>query len=273
MIRERRHADAGADAHLVTVQIGKPVQLLAQTMAEIVRMPDRHDGELVSSQADGGHFAWPFDRLQGLGNGLQQQIANVMTERVVDALEVIQVDQEQPERLAGQPCPLQQPVPVGGHPGAILQLGRRIAPSEKFELADGFPSADEQHGGSDRKRRQYRQGKGNLVVEPVEVLLGRIKIDVNFFPIFVVFVVHASDDLVELNSQFFQAVFIERQAGRKDGIDPLHSVIDLRHDTGVGRDFANRVAAVDPLETDVDQIVCGRQLLKTFRRTAGQLGK
>ncbi|CAN7529230.1 hypothetical protein LJR234_003911 [Mesorhizobium amorphae] len=138
-------------------------------------------------------------------------------------------------------------------------------PGEEFEFPDRLATTDQQHGGSYRERRQDGQGKGDLVVEPVQVLLRRIKIDVNFLPVFVVFIVHASDDLVELVSHLLQTLLVQRHAGRNDGVKLLHRVVDPRHDTSIGGDFADGVAAVDALEADVDQVVRGRQVLEAFR--------
>lgn len=117
MFGETRHADTGSHPHVVAREFGKPVQLLAKPIAERigcrVPVPDRHDGKLVAAQTDGDNFVGPFDRLQDFGDGFQQEITDVMTERIVHALEMIQIYQEKAELLAGQPCPVQHHVPVG----------------------------------------------------------------------------------------------------------------------------------------------------------------
>ena len=85
----------------------------------------QHHHELVAAQTRHG-VAFAHTRLQALRNLLQQQIADVMAKRVVEGLEVVQIDEQQRAFSAAAPtgsqCLLQ---PVQQKP-AVGQAGERI---------------------------------------------------------------------------------------------------------------------------------------------------
>ncbi len=69
--------------------------------AGFTRVPDviHHDREFIA--ADSRHsIAWPQPRLHPPGNLAEQQIANPVTESVVDLLEAVQIDKQHGDLLA-----------------------------------------------------------------------------------------------------------------------------------------------------------------------------
>ena len=88
-----------------------------------------NDGELVAAEP-GRHIGFLEATAQALGDALEQLIADRMAERVVDALELVDVDIEHRQLLAGpyrlerlfQPLAEQDPVRQVGQPVVMRQM-------------------------------------------------------------------------------------------------------------------------------------------------------
>ena len=108
----RRHgdADAGADDHLMAVdfeRLGERLDEFGGKLAGVGRPGAAlHDGEFVAAKAghriDAAHHA-----LQPLGHRAEQRIADRMAERIVDALEAVEVEEHAPRafRRGRAPAP------------------------------------------------------------------------------------------------------------------------------------------------------------------------
>ena len=106
----RRHgnADAGADDDLMAVNLERLQQRfddLGGKLAGLARAGlALHDGKFVAAEArdriDTAHHA-----LQALGHRAQQRVADGMTERIVDALEAVKVEEHHRQPLAAAPAP------------------------------------------------------------------------------------------------------------------------------------------------------------------------
>ncbi len=140
VLRRQRDADAG---------IGR--QMMAETL---IRLADRvvnprHEFHHVGAVADGGldHgkfvAAKPRDQISGLDaapdpscDGLQQLVADMVSERVVDALEFVDVDIEQGELFAADGV-LQLALDLLAEQHPVGQVGERIVMREMRDLFVG----------------------------------------------------------------------------------------------------------------------------------------
>ena len=100
-----RHADARPDAHLHAVERERRVERLDQRAGQPLDLADRGDaleqhGELIAAEAR--HGVRGARRLDdALRDRLQQAVAGVVAERIVDVLEVVEVEEhDRDEALA-----------------------------------------------------------------------------------------------------------------------------------------------------------------------------
>ena len=143
VLRRQRDADAGVGRELVTeALIGLPDRL----------MNSRHEFHDVGGVADAGldHrelvAAQPRDQVglpdaapDAVGHGLQQFVADMMPERVVDALELVDVDIEQRELLAPAGS-LQLAFDLFAEQHPVRQVGQRVVMREVRDLLVGAPA-------------------------------------------------------------------------------------------------------------------------------------
>ncbi len=130
--------------------------------------PGQQYCELIPTQP-GRHVAAAHQTAQSLAQRAQQQISGIMAVTVVDRLEVIQIDQQQRDRLTaprglghGRFDPLDEVAPVG-------QLGQRVVEGGLFEL--DFPFAEvavglRQLGGTRLHRQAELFGAGLDLLQP-----------------------------------------------------------------------------------------------------------
>ncbi len=83
--------------------------------------------ELVAAQA-AGQAAGLHHRAQDVGDRLQHAVADQVAVLVVDALEAVAVDQQQP--LRGDPRRLPAFLQVKGQPAAVVQAGQLVGPHQ-----------------------------------------------------------------------------------------------------------------------------------------------
>ena len=103
------------------------VDRLAQPVGDVDRFALHHDDELVAAES-GQHVALAQRRAQPLGHDLQQLVADLVAEAVVDRLEVVEVD-EQHRHLVdlGRRQPVVEEVHqvrAVGQPGQLVVAGR-----------------------------------------------------------------------------------------------------------------------------------------------------
>ncbi len=140
-------ADAGADAHLGAVELERPVEGLDQGARQALDLADGGDAleqhrELIAAEARHGvGGARGLD--DALRHRLQQAVAGVVAERVVDVLEVVQIEEHDRDRalaaLRERQCVLHavaEQVAVGEQRQRIVegQLAQLLL--ERLALAD-----------------------------------------------------------------------------------------------------------------------------------------
>ena len=140
--RTDRDADAGADHGLMAVDIvglaDQPMTRCARAVASVgVRDRRLHDDEFVA--------AHPRDRVgladqaaQPVGDHLQQLVAGGMAERIVDGLELVEIEMVDRDHLLAVDAVqrLFQPL-VQQH--AIGKIGQRVVMRHVFDLDLGLP--------------------------------------------------------------------------------------------------------------------------------------
>ena len=158
--RRVRHgeSDARADEQLLAVDLERLVERPQHALGEFCRLAERLDifdeqREFIAAEPrDGIRFAQAcFD---ALGDLRQQLVAGRMPERVVDALEVIEVHKQHAEATARARPAQQRVLEAVGKPRAIGELGQRVVQRlvaqlffERLALGD---VADVQHEAADR---------------------------------------------------------------------------------------------------------------------------
>ncbi len=143
VLRRQCNADAGIGRELMAeALIGLPDRLVNS----------RHEFHDVGGAADGGlndgklvaadprnEIGLPHAALETGGHGFQQFIADVMSERVVDALEFVDVDIEQRELFAPAGFPqLAFDLLAEQHP--VRQVGQRVVMRQVRDLLVGAPA-------------------------------------------------------------------------------------------------------------------------------------
>ena len=107
LAREQRDADGARDVQRESLHADRDLELLQEPICDphrdvLRRELGKHDAELVA--AEPGHQVVVAEHAgQARTDLLQEQIAEVMTERVVDLLEVVQVDQHHGELAVDPP--------------------------------------------------------------------------------------------------------------------------------------------------------------------------
>ena len=134
VLREERPADRRVDLHEASVDPVRPPQGVAQAADErggllVARRAEREHDELVTPDARDRVDA-PDDGLQPLGDHAQDGVAGLVAAHVVDALEPVDVDDEQRERL-GRPLGARERLldPVVEQ-RAVRQAGERVSEGE-----------------------------------------------------------------------------------------------------------------------------------------------
>ena len=102
----------------------------------------QHDGEFVAADAgDGALRARHF--LQPLGGSAQHAVAGGMAQRIVDVLEVVQIEEQQCQPVALPACLHDGARQAFGQQGAVRQVGQRIVVGEVTQLVlDAAPFGD-----------------------------------------------------------------------------------------------------------------------------------
>ena len=93
----------------------------------------RQDHEFVTTQAGKGILV-ANRGLEPSPHGLEQLVAQAMAQAVVDALEVVQVDEEQPQEQALAPGDAQGMLQAQAQQGAVGQVGKGVVVGQVFEL-------------------------------------------------------------------------------------------------------------------------------------------
>ena len=114
-------------------------------------MVDLHDGELVAAHARDG-VGLAHQRAQPVGHHLQQLVAGGMAQRVVDVLEVVEVEQVDRHHLAALDARerLLEPL-VEQH--AVGQVGQRVVQRHVRDLGLGAALLGDVLVRGDRSRR------------------------------------------------------------------------------------------------------------------------
>ena len=99
-------------------------------------VPGKHRLELVAAEA-ADLAVVAHHRLQPVGDLAQQRVADRMAERVVDVLEAVEVDQEQPAALAAMGRVAQRLVERLAHHRPVGQAGQRIEAGEPRDFLLG----------------------------------------------------------------------------------------------------------------------------------------
>ena len=131
----RRHGDADAGEHgdVVAGDRHRVAQAVEQSLGDVDRAVDaaavlEQDRELVAAEAGGG-VAGAGGAADAIGDGLQQLVADGVAERVVDRLEVVEVDEQHDDRVGlgtgdaqGVVHAVEEQRPVG-EPGQLVVEG------------------------------------------------------------------------------------------------------------------------------------------------------
>jgi hypothetical protein len=134
VVRRPHDPDAGADSNLVALDLERLVEQRNQLSGErddVVIVPRLRldDGKFVA--AEPGHQLMAFharrDALRGL---LQQKVADPVAERVVDALEVVEVHAEDRQPLLRVAACRERLGCTLAERGAVRQPGQRVAVGE-----------------------------------------------------------------------------------------------------------------------------------------------
>jgi len=116
---------------------GKALRLqggLVLVRAEILQ----HHDELVGTEAAGGVRAAGM-RLQPVGDLSQQGVAGPVAQRVIDGLEVVQVDDEQGTMVAGPAVGGQGVLQTVDQQAAVRQTRDRVKPGQSMQLVLDAP--------------------------------------------------------------------------------------------------------------------------------------
>ena len=134
----QRDTDRGADRQLQAVHPERLLERVHQDPAELDGVVGGaaalHHRELVAAQARDQHPGVLTGRLQPLPDLLQQQVALLVAEGVVDVLEPVQVEDGHRQRLRRR---LAQPAGQVAHQhGAVRQVGERVVQRVEAQLVD-----------------------------------------------------------------------------------------------------------------------------------------
>ena len=139
MIGEQADADRGRNGELVAIiQPQWRIEDVDDRLRACPRFIGRgdvldHHGELVAADAGDGPFA--SDRiLQALRGGLEHAVADRMAERIVDVLEVVEVEEQQADLGAAGTRLHDRTGQASRQMGAVGKIGQRIEIGEEAQL-------------------------------------------------------------------------------------------------------------------------------------------
>ena len=141
VLRRQRDADRGVGGHLMAEAFIGRADRLEDAVDEVgdvgrARHAGLHDGEFVA--AEPGHEIGPADAsAEADGDGFQQLVADHVSERVVDALEFVDVDIEHRKLPVGRGV-RQFALELFVEQGAVRQIGQRVVMGE---VGDAFLGA------------------------------------------------------------------------------------------------------------------------------------
>lgn len=136
MLGRERNADAGADIDLLTAEIERPLDQGDDPERErdgslaLVLLVFLDDGEFVAAEAS-QHIGIANRRPQPLRHFDQQLVAGRMPQRVVDALELVEVEHQHGEAGAMALQPLRGVLELFGEQRAVRKAREQIDPSSK----------------------------------------------------------------------------------------------------------------------------------------------
>ncbi len=137
VLREQRHADAGADVDRLALELDRRTQGRGHGTRHRARAfaigAGQHDRELVATEARHG-VAIAQRSAQPVGDLAQHRVAGDVTERVVDALEAVEVEQQHRQPAAGGARRAQRLLDARHQPRAVRQAGERILVGEAQHL-------------------------------------------------------------------------------------------------------------------------------------------
>ena len=107
----------------------------ASSLASVGLALDLHDGEFVAAEP-GDRIDAAHDALQALGHRAQQRVADRMAERIVDALEAVEIEEHDRELVAAPERLLH--LVLEQH--AVRQIGERVVARHVHDLGLGLPA-------------------------------------------------------------------------------------------------------------------------------------
>ena len=143
MLRGQGNADAGVGSDLVTealVRCADCIENARNEVGDVVLGLDRglNDGEFVASQS-GDEVVAADATAKAQGYGFQQFIADHVSERIVDALEFVDVDVQHCQLLTGSDVS-QFLLQALAKQGAVRQVGQRVIMCEMCDPFLGVPA-------------------------------------------------------------------------------------------------------------------------------------
>ena len=167
MARVEGDADRGADAHADLVDderlVQRPLEQLGAVDRGLVVGRHDHDAELVAAEA--GEQAGVADHgPEPVGDQSEQLVAGVVTERVVDLLEAVEVDDHHGDRARGH---LDQPVEPLEEAATVGERGELVGARQPVALAAGVQFVHRDRGAQDHGRhggeREQRRHEVDVV--------------------------------------------------------------------------------------------------------------
>ncbi len=142
-----RNADAGAQQHLAAEEHERALQVVVDLLGDAAHHlvgahAIQHDAELVAAEAR-HQVALAHAAGEALGDVLQQQVAGLVAQRVVDQLEVVEVEEQQRELLVLARGVGEQRLHVLVELGAVRPAGERVDVGELVHALLG--AVDLQH--------------------------------------------------------------------------------------------------------------------------------
>ena len=165
VLGEAGDADAGLHAEADRLEVERLAQRVEEARGGVpgCHQADeigKEDGELVAAQPAHG-VDLPYVALEPDGDSLEEHVADLVAERVVDLLEPVEVDDEHGQDAAVAPAsggrllqPVEQQRPVG-------KTGQRVVEGVALagERRAGAPVDREQRKGEERQHRHRRAGR------------------------------------------------------------------------------------------------------------------
>ncbi len=141
-MRRQGNADAGLGVQAMAQHVVRAADVLQNAAGEIVGEilaihPDLQDGELVAAET-ADHVARTQAALQPAGDALQQPISYEMAVAIVDLLEVVEIEPQQREPVAGIIC-FELMLEALAEMEAVGNLGQRVVTRQPFDFFVGPP--------------------------------------------------------------------------------------------------------------------------------------